>query len=154
MPTLAEVQDVFFRSGREGWAAGVKALQFPMSFLPGAKVILWSDGPWQVADAYLTNSLSSRSFGIMSISYDGHPQWTMSYGGEYAEEAIPILKKALLAAYENNLFYGGRGALFYYRYYGEGALLYENRPKRNEFSLFDGREEIYDIETGGPAGLA
>jgi len=67
--------------------------------------------------------------------------WLMNYGGYYEERVIKFLKAALYKAYKDRQFFGGRGPLVF----SEGSLAYVNQPRLNDFSKFEGREEIFDL---------
>ena len=54
------------------------------------------------------------------------------------EKITPVVKKALLDAYEQKRFCGGRGDN-----YEEGPFVYLNRPESEAFSHFHGREDVW-----------
>lgn len=72
----------------------------------------------------------------------------MNYGGYYEERAIKFLKAALRKAYEARQFFGGRGPLVF----SEGSLVYVNQLRLNDFSKFEGREEVFNLGTGSSLG--
>lgn len=136
LPSIEEIKEVFFKSGISGWAGDIEPVE--ISGLPGSHLIGWSCGPWQVSDIYWTTTGFLHSCGTTVICHDGQPVWQMQYHGWYKEEAIPLLKEALLAAYQSGEFIGGRGLLL-----RKNKMLYRNSPTPNgSFQKFDGMECI------------
>ncbi len=83
--------------------------QFPVRF---------DDEPrWSVVDQRTERLGAKRFSGTMTLlHHDGSlivPVWTMQYRGFATEAAAPIMREALLGAYRNKIFHGGRGEEVY-----------------------------------------
>jgi hypothetical protein len=100
-------------------------------------IIEFVSAEYKVIDHYYTTPQSLYSVGTTMIYFKDIPIWWMSYGGFYQHEAIPFLKDALRATYEEKKFLGGRGP----RTYLKDGLCYENIVA-GDLKLFRGREEI------------
>ncbi len=143
-----QVIDVFLEAMRAGYATSPK--KGHIAELPGSKTIVYSDGPWQVTDAYIVTPLGAWSGGTTLISYGGIATWLMQYFGEYEEEAIPCLKAALQKSYGvMNEFIGGRGP----RHFAHDGYVYRNEVSAPRPLLipdyFRGEEEIRKRGPGG-----
>ncbi len=105
---------------------------------PGWKTFPYSEPELNLmlTDSYWTTPGSDRSGGVTLIYYNEIPIWEMHYTGYYEPEAIPTLKKAMLANFESGEFVGGRGPLEFI----DGDYLYENTPKGSgtDFEVFYG----------------
>ncbi|MEK7512677.1 MAG: DUF5680 domain-containing protein [Patescibacteria group bacterium] len=126
----------------EGWAnPNVKKESIPR--LPGSKAIFFKQDGFTVLDCYFKNGI--QSMGDTIIWHKKEPVWKMSYGGSYSPEVIPFLKEALLKAYRERSFVGGRGPSFFE---GEGYV-YVNQMLRNDFTSFLGEERVYSRQEAG-----
>lgn len=146
---LAKAEEVFFASGVAGWSGDVQAIELPD--LPGSRLIVWADGDWSVRDLYFVTDSSQESWGQTIICHKGQLIWRMIYWGEYPEEAIPLVKAALLEAYEAKEFVGGRGP----RRFSEPRYpqRYQNDVNHSSsFSEFSGKELVIDDDTNQTLG--
>jgi len=91
-------------------------------------------------DLWQTTPLTRKSFGTTTLTCPEGIVWMMQYWGEYPDEVIPFLRKALLATYSNRQFIGGRGP----RYYTDDQYVYLNVVESNDFDKFNGTEYILD----------
>ncbi len=104
---IAQAKNAFFDAMLAGYARkGVKAR--PIARLPGSHVIEFKNGPWKVVDVYHT-TVGEMSYGTTHLSFEDTPVWMMQYWGEYPEEMIATLKRALSQSYVNGFWNGGRG---------------------------------------------
>jgi len=144
---IARVQAFFFKAMVEGYAAqGSKKTK--VADMPGYKEIRFQDGDFLLVDRWCVNRLTEKSVGTTTIWFENEPVWVMHYGGVYAESAVAMLKRALAKSYGSYSFVGGRGP----RVYVEGTekmFAYVNHPRLNDFSKFEGREEIRAVENDG-----
>jgi hypothetical protein len=124
---LEEIQKFFFKAMLNGYAASKSS---------GHKAE-FREGNFRLLDCWCVNSGSLKSVGTTKIWFRGEPVWVMSYGGYYSKEVTPFLKRALHMAYESGKFVGGRGLCVI-----EDELFYHNSPRLNDFSRFEGHEEI------------
>jgi len=137
---LAEMEDIFFKAMNTGYANNSQK----ETFADIGKMVDFTDGSWSVIDGYLVTPLGPRSGGLMAMSYEGIPVWLLQYAGQYEEEAIPCLKAALIAAYSEKKFFGGRGP----EQFTLDGLVYQNevdRAYRQDFkksNFFKGYESI------------
>ena len=138
---IAKIQSFFFKAMVEGYA--VDGQKIKIANMPGYKAIPFRDGDFYMLDCYCVTPNSSKSAGTTTIWFQDAPVWFMSYGGFYEEGAIAFLKLVLRKTYEAQQFVGGRGPLVY----TESSLLYVNYPHHNDFAKFDGREEVFNIES-------
>jgi len=114
---IVAIEKCFFEGMRRGWASGAPAkANFPFNGAKGYEFHPLIVGELDrhlhymtLFDYFFTNQESRTSYGTTVILYLGNPVWVMNYGGWYRKEAVPIVKKALMAAYKENLFCGGRG---------------------------------------------
>ena len=143
---LYRAEKVFFEAMVRGWAADVKGI--PVLDMPGYKRIppYERDG-FCVVDQYCVGEMGSA--GTTTISIDRVPIWFMSYCGFYPKEVVPFLKRALMAAYEKDEFFGGRGKGGYDQRLGQVVLTYYNYvDNRSAFQNFLGREFIESTRGG------
>ncbi|MFC1656739.1 hypothetical protein ACFL14_02160 [Patescibacteria group bacterium] len=143
-PTSEELMEVFFEGNLLGWPTG-KTPEQTSPALPGWKIIPVPVGNFIFYDRY-TVGANRKSFGFMEIRDRKDPinllYWRMEFGGWYSEDAIKVVKAALLEAYATKRFFGGRGIPFYIP---AGDIMYENRiDNGGDFSKFSGREEVVD----------
>lgn len=143
MPDIEKMEQIFFEAMKAGWATKVEKTTIPR--MPGYKAIVWEDGLWRVVDSYAVGPDitlgGNRSAGSTTIFYEDKPVWVMQYGGYYHKKAIPFLKQALLNAYCDRKFFGGRGPSIY----KEGNWIYINHTTGVSFEGFKGREEIINM---------
>lgn len=145
--SILTTQDAFFAAMNEGgWAAeGPSPHSRPMmdvELRPGYKGIKWAKLEWTVTDEWIQIPDVSRSAGITTIYQAGIPVWIMHYGGWYPDDIIPVVQRALRAAYKAARFYGGRGPESFL----EGELQYTNCLVDNRFSAFQGTEYVHDAQ--------
>lgn len=124
-----------------------KAKKTTIAELPDSNVYPYQVGELSYRDIYWTNG--ERSGGTTLIHEHGKLVWIMSYNGwcqNNDPEVLTFLKQALRSAYEQRLFYGGRGRSAYYQTkQGMPGLVYHNWPDfglDNGFREFHGREHI------------
>ncbi len=147
--SVDEVREFFFAAKMHGWAAG--APKMPVMDMPGFKRIIYVDGPFSMIDQYCVVPIadqidparygavgSPRSSGTTTIWFEDTPVWQMSYMGQYTPEASALVKRALLAAYGEKLFLGGRGPE---DFEGDG-MGYSNLVEHNDFEEFRGHERV------------
>ncbi len=143
-----EVLDFFFEAGMATYAGNMP--KGTIGELSGSKVFRYERPPYRYVDCYF--SVGENSFGQIGIWHEALPAgpiWGMQYRGRCKDKrVIPFLKRALLAAYEKRIFWGGRGPLEF-TLEGE-SLMYQNllRPDSN-FTDFAGGENIFEL--GGSA---
>lgn len=143
MIAIDEVQTFFFRAMREGYAKNDSTKIVTDS--TGWKKFVFQDGSWNLIDSWIVGG--GYSSGTTLIFFNKVPVWQMHYGGKYSEECISCLKKALLKAYQDNLFCGCRGPLNF----EDQGWSYQNLVNRGSvFQFFSGRESI----TWGDSGEA
>lgn len=159
---IVEARDFFFEAMRKGYAGGAEKTSIPG--LPGIEAIPYKfDGKGYIVDFYLMDWYAApegslKSAGSTMIWYKDQPVWVMHYGGFYQNKAIPFLKEALFTAYQRRMFYGGRGQSFYLN--PEWEMGYINRLASGDFfpmdieafESFEGREEIFDLQTSESLG--
>lgn len=146
MINLREVEQFFFKAMVEGYAAGGQKIK--IADMPNYKAIPFRDGDFYLLDRYCVTPHGPKSAGTTTIWFQDAPVWLMNYGGYYEERAIKFLKTALRKAYEARQFFGGRGPLVF----SEGSLVYVNQPRFNDFLKFEGREEVFDLDTRSSLG--
>jgi len=150
---MAEMKEVFFEAMMAGYAAEEKPKKSEIPGLPRSKMPKpFVKGPWTVIDFWFTTLLSDSSGGTTIILYEGQPVWMMQYFGLYCEAAIPCLKGALRAAYQEGKFFGGRGPE-YWRYKPSWPV-YRNKPYdfSSTFDVFHGVETV-ETSSGTPIGV-
>jgi len=142
IPTDEEIQAFFFEAMLHGWVSKNPTDKIKIS--ENETVFTFSDGKLFLWDRYWTSPGTDFSAGVTlirstatKIPSEGIPVWIMQYQGAYDREAIPFLKKVLLTAYQNRLFFGGRGSPFV----KSGRLMYKN-DATGDFGRFSGNEEI------------
>lgn len=138
-PLLSEVSKVFFEAMLNGWV-NPNATKGTMAQLPGSKLLVFKKGEHTVKDFYVSNEAALTSMGNTIIWKGKTPFWMMSYGGHYPKYIIPFLKKALLAAYSEGQFFGGRGPEFY----EDDMHVYINTVMKNDFGQFLGEEKVIE----------
>ncbi|MBI4708752.1 MAG: hypothetical protein HY764_00930 [Candidatus Portnoybacteria bacterium] len=146
----SQLKDFFFKASISTYASG--ASPEALEELPNAERYFWcdyADGKrYEYRDTYFSVG-NGRSFGFTIISFDKELVWWMRYGGQCIEKYVDeqkttaFLKKALLKAYKEKLFLGGRGEIKYV----EGNLIYRNLVGTSEFESFKGREIITRISS-------
>jgi len=137
MIDLKAIEDFFFEASRKTYAG--QAAKETIPALPGSKTFRYERDNFLYLDTYFTHG--EKSFGQTIIYFNGQPVWMMQYYGFDKvddKRVIPFLKKALLSAYENNSFVGGRGPA----HFSEGILQYRNMISRSRFEDFEGEEII------------
>lgn len=137
---IEKIQAFFFNAMLHGWASGAEAGE--VIDMPGYEAIPFREGDLSLLDCYCMNPSSGKSAGTTTIWYQDTPVWFMSYGGHYEEAAILCLKHALLKAYQEGLFLGGRGV----NSFQEGSLSYNNEAHAPNFVTFSGREAVFDVQ--------
>ena len=145
---MEDIERFFFKAMVNGWASGCEKIK--IADMPAYKAISFRDGNFYLLDRYCVVSKSQKSAGTTTIWYRDEPVWVMNYGGFYEESAIVFLKRALLEAYKEREFVGGRGPIFYSE--NEG-LNYVNRPLLEDFAKFEGREEVFNASSGKSLGF-
>jgi hypothetical protein len=140
MLNIEQIQAFFFKAMLQGWASGAIEDTVLVDGVARYQAIPFREGELSLLDCYSVNPSSLKSAGTTTIWYQDTPVWFMSYGGHYEEAAIPCLKHALLAAYGEHLFLGGRGL----RSFHEGPLVYSNGNVSTDFTWFNGRESVVD----------
>lgn len=143
MPDIKKIEKFFFEAMLHGWISKGSANKVKIS--QNETVFTFANDNLFLTDRYWTSPTSDRSAGItliqadtVSVRANAVPVWVMQYQGRYSKDAIPLLKKVLLGAYEVRAFWGARGQ----PYFKKGSLIYLNHIKINEFGFFRGSEEI------------
>lgn len=145
--TLRTIHDFYFRAMREaGYQTHTPRTTIPE--LPGSKVIVFEDGELKLVDCWHTRG--QRSSGTTTIFVPGGAVWQMHYWGEYRERAIPMLRQALAADYNDthlfddgpNLFNGCRGPRCLRSHFQPDTLYINTVRPGSTFGNFSGREEI------------
>lgn len=144
---IAQIELFFFKAMVEGYATQ-SSRKTKVVDMPGYKEIRFQDGDYLLVDRWCVNPHSPKSAGATTIWFQNFPVWLMNYGGFYEESAVATLKRALSKTYEAHQFIGGRGPILY----EEGELVYMNHPDHNDFTEFDGCEEVFDAESGTSFG--
>lgn len=135
LPTSAEIQAVFFKAMRHGYATDAE--KTTLAPLPKSKIISYEQYPWLVRDMFFVGSRGYSS-GTTVIWFNARPVWSMNYRGCYPEAAIPTLKAALTENYTNDVWRAGRGPG---KYYNGGDFVYFNLASEDaSFMNFRGRE--------------
>lgn len=145
--SIAQIQSFFFKAMVGGWAVGGKKIK--IADMPGYKAIPFRDGDFYLLDRYCVTPNSPKSAGTTTIWFQDVPVWLMNYGGFYEESVIKFLKRALRKTYETHQFVGGRGPLVHVK----DLLVYVNQPRLNDFAKFEGREEVFNAESGASLGF-
>ena len=135
---ITQIQSFFFKAMQMGYAVE-KITKTKVLDMPQHKEIRYEDGDFLLVDRWCVNPDSNKSIGTTTIWQEEKPVWFMSYGGVYPKRLIPTLKRALSRTYLKAIFRGGRGE-------GmddfEAGVFYINRVENNNFSQFNGREEV------------
>jgi hypothetical protein len=142
-----QAKNFFFEGMMQGYAVSEKKIK--IAKLPGYKAIPFRDGDFSLLDLYCVTPNSNKSAGTTTIWFQEEPVWIMQYSGYYEESAIKFLKTALCKAYEMRHFVGDRGPVSY----KENLFIYTNSPRRNNFTKFEGREEIFVNTADGQVSL-
>ena len=143
---LEEIQDFFFRAMLQGWVADGEKVSIPG--MPGYQAFPFAEGDFYLLDCYVVNPESSKSAGTTTIWYQEKPVWVMLYRGLYQEDAIPVVKAALLETYHAGRFIGGRGP----KQFKMGNLEYTNdAPNDDQFTSFQGSESVRDTTYARPS---
>lgn len=153
---VRELQEFYLEAALQTYAG--KGKKTTILDLPGAKVYTWEKGDLRYLDSYYTNH--EHSGGQTIISENEKPVWLMQYHGWCQSddpEVLEFLKRALTAAYSQQIFFGGRGPQEY-REVDEldlstkanltespHPLIYQNarHPSHTSFADFRGREYIF-----------
>ncbi|OGN10289.1 MAG: hypothetical protein A3J46_00645 [Candidatus Yanofskybacteria bacterium RIFCSPHIGHO2_02_FULL_41_11] len=145
---IEKAEAFFFDAARWGWASGqayptVKETQFmkEKSWRHEGVGTFWG---FVFEDTYRTFEGSRVSEGQKKISYMDRPIWYMNYGGWYDKEVIPFLKEALMEAYVQEAFCGGRGQPSFTSNEKYPGLLYVNPRHNYSFRLLRGIESVTD----------
>lgn len=148
---LAGAKEAFFKALLVGYAKGKKdpKVKSVVTTFSNGKKVTTEVGNYTVVDEWHTTSFSDYSAGSTTIFLLHNPIWWMSYGGHYPDLAIPLLKRALSAAYQKHWFFGARGVKFMDDL--ESRLYYIN-DCHGDFNKFCGREEIHDMGSGPNSG--
>lgn len=137
---LNEAKKHFFAAMLEGWVGGGELKDVPGML--GLKKTEYQAEDFRVLDQFGGSALS---YGVTLIWYCDIPVWVMNYAGQYPKEYIPYLKRALVYAYKNRCFLGGRGLPAYLMRdaYDDPMILYTNdvSPK-SDFTRFSGEERL------------
>lgn len=140
---VEQIETFFFEGMREGWAVSASKTAIPE--LPGSKCITYRRGKFSLKDYYFVSPDSDNSYGTTLIWVAEKPVWIMHYGGFYVKRAIPIMKAALISAYNQNLFIGGRGPKKF-RILGNPMRYNNHTPNHSKkFEAFSGYEEVYEV---------
>lgn len=144
--SVIKLQQFFFEAAAVTYASGEKAK--PLPELAGAKHYWYqpAGSPLCYADVFFVNGESS---GGQTVIYEhAKPVWIMQYHGWCKDddpEVLTFLKKALLRAYLDKKFYGGRGEPGFAEIGKQDGLIYDNfaAPPHHGFTDFQGRERIW-----------
>lgn len=113
-----------------------------------------SDANWAVSNDPVDGIGKDWSAGTIRISFKGKVVWWMSYAGWCKKPALPFLKKALLNAFKEKVFNGGRGNTLYQDpKYPDLAYRNHTASCRNSFSMFEGFDEILSVEDSNVVGF-
>jgi len=151
-----EIMKVFFSGMINGWA-NPEAKKSLVSSIPGAKMISFKYGrSFKFVDVYITNPESRVSTGFTFIYRFSAkklvPVWTMSYWGTYPKEIAQFVKKALMSAYQDKVFCGGRGPGTFID--NQKGLIYINDTSPGcTFENFSGMEKVISMVTGKILGF-
>lgn len=141
----------FFAAMQDGYAknnGGTKQKKGTILELPGSKTISFVRKDFELLDCWFAPEKTTYSSGQTFIWHKGTLVWAMSYLGQYPEDAIPFLKRALRETYKNREFVGGRGPDLFE---GDGMIYINRVEPPNDWRHFRGREEIFD-QTGQNIG--
>ncbi|TAL19151.1 hypothetical protein EPN90_04220 [Patescibacteria group bacterium] len=131
MPNHAEIKQFFFGASREACRkSGAEA----------AASAFYQKGDWRYTDD--CHTIGKRVLGQILIWWREQPVWGMHYRGwrKDDERVIPFLRQALLSAYEEEIWVGGRGPT----HFTSDGLEYHNLPANLDFADFSGEETILD----------
>ncbi|MDO8470506.1 MAG: DUF5680 domain-containing protein [bacterium] len=146
---IKDVEAFFFEASLNtylGEPGTRKGETISISHLPQAKCWEYSNGLFLYRDIYYVSSWGKgeKTGGQTVIWFANVPVWIMQYRGQYPDRAISLLRWALLINMKSKTFKGGRGP-DECTVSGSG-LIYRNATTRNEFTDFEGREEIVEGE--------
>ncbi len=143
MSELQKLQRFFCKAMSEGWASGNDGE--PSKEVPGWTEIRFSGTLTGypglcLVDRWGTDRALGRPSGHTIIFEKDAPVWVMHYGiGSYESKALPVLKAALLKAYTQNFFNGGRGV----KKFELGDFTYYNEVEGAGFAKFSGKEWVW-----------
>jgi hypothetical protein len=148
LPTPKTLEKLFLKvMGRLGYAtddpAGLRAIK-PHPVLEGWKIVevavpfgmylIRIRDQWGKSGGFTTIDL-------INVFGNELPLWRMDYWGSYEDDAIPVLKAGLAAAYTNEQFIGGRGVPIHPS--PSGDMNYYNQPDMgSDFNRFSGMEGV------------
>ena len=139
-PAIEEVQEFFLKVSESGWASGsIKTTE--NENLPGFKILNFSQdsGELKFRDEYCVGA-DGLSSGRTVVWFNDIPIWAKAFQGRYPEEFIAPLKRALVSAFKDRSFIGGRGPEQFLD--EESNSLYLNQVK-GDFRKFRGIETIH-----------
>jgi hypothetical protein len=141
MPKLKELEKFFCEAMAHGWASGLEGRQIVRDGWRKCSYENKNDFPdLYLEDCWGRDPSSKKPSGQTIIYEEKSPVWVMWYGGElYKQEALPLLKSALIKNYSKNIFLGGRGP----RWLEDTGKVYMNGCTGN-FVQFKGTELIVD----------
>lgn len=146
---LTMLKHVFFHAVLDGYL-NPDAQVHNVANRPGFKMTQFRFGRLTVIDEWCSSPLPHNDYSSGNTTIwmklegkDEFPLWRMSYAGQYAAEAIPILLIVLRLAYRAEKFCGGRGLrVKAVNLYGRpGEFVYLN-SWQGPFNAFSGREGI------------
>lgn len=140
---VERLKKFFFEAALVTYASGIKAEKQP----GGYRSYSYRKGTLKYIDRY--NIGGQSSFGQTVISDRNDAVWVMQYHGwckNDSREVLSFLKQALITAYQEKQFNGGRGPSLFH---SEGAeMTYYNRSKSQSgthFTRFTGYEHIVNF---------
>ncbi len=138
-------EEFFLEAAQRTYAADVPEVKNPN--VSGERGYRYERGELSYLDRY-TVGTNGWSFGQTIIWQEDQPIWWMHYHGRARMPAVTgFLKDALMAAYVEGRFIGGRGPFAFHRAEISPSL-YLNRPRPSStFVDFAGREEIIAAAT-------
>lgn len=155
LPSLNEIQLVFFAAMKKGWSFGGESVE--IVGMSGYKGIWYFNGPWKCLDAWTETPDSNQSAGTTTIWYQPNsraasvPVFWMGYLGWYSKEGMKTVKPALCHNYSKEIFEGGRGPA---RFELPGTnLVYINKVLSNSIVFFRGEETVFDSSSNQAQGI-
>lgn len=146
---VQKLQDFFFEAAAQTYA-GNAGTRNTLLEIPGSQRYRYLRSNLLYLDTYLATGEYSAGQTVICVS--NRPAWIMQYQGWCKDdnpETLQFLKKALLCAYQEKAFHGGRGPRHFCQE-NINNLHYENvytAPPPQCFSSFQGRERIWQYET-------